>query len=311
MREPVFSLKDQREQFKETGKFHTPPELAEWMRSLLPDPNPLSVYDPTCGAGGLLAVFPDSTAKYGQDIDEEAVEYARQTIPNFLGVVGDVLTEPALTSTRFPAIVANPPFSVKWTPNKADWRFADAPTVPTKSRADYAFLLHIMAMLTDDGTAVVLQAPGVLYRGGREGQLREWMVRQGWVREIVSVPGGTFADTSIATVALVFRKGDWDGTIRFTEKTGDRAHVATLAEIEENEFGLSPNTYLPPELEETEEINAHELALQITESAIENLLGTLRVQQVVCALEGWDFEVFRRRVVDAVNSFGNGVGGEE
>jgi type I restriction enzyme M protein len=160
-----YSLKTLREQFRAQGLFYTPPELAQYIRSLLPD-TVHRVYDPTCGRGSLLSVFDDDVEKFGQDIDAAAVEDARASLVNFHGAVGDVLADPAYINERFDAIVANPPFSIKWH-GKADGYLAFAPAVPPASKADYAFILHILWMLGDHGTAVVLNAPGIGYRGGR------------------------------------------------------------------------------------------------------------------------------------------------
>ena len=109
--------------------------------------------------------------KYGQDINVDEIKIAKRELKNFVGVAGDTLKEPAFKGKKFSAIVANPPFSIKWEP-QTDERFADAPTVPTESKADYAFILHILHYLSDDGIAIVLNFPGILYRGGREGKIR-------------------------------------------------------------------------------------------------------------------------------------------
>ena len=118
------TIKGLRAQFKAVGKFHTPPELALLLRSYIPG-DPQAVYDPTCGAGSLLSVFPEGVEKFGQDIDQAALDDAAM-LPNFHGHYGDVLTDPAWLDKRFPAIVANPPFSIKWEPT-VDERFMSAP----------------------------------------------------------------------------------------------------------------------------------------------------------------------------------------
>ena len=90
------SIKGLRAEFREAGKFHTPPELAKFLHDLIPDADQVrDVYDPTCGAGNLLAIFPDSTPKFGQDIDEAALRDARERLSNFTGHLGDILEDPA------------------------------------------------------------------------------------------------------------------------------------------------------------------------------------------------------------------------
>lgn len=235
------SIKALRAEFKAVGKFHTPPELALRLRSLLPDPNPKAVYDPTCGAGNLLAVFPDSTVKYGQDVDETALKDAR-LLPGFNGASGDVLTHPAFAGMRFDAIVANPPFSIPWEPDPN--LFPDAPTVPTRGRADFAFLLHILSMLTPTGTAVVLQFPGIGYRSGREQKLRKWITDNGWLHRVEEVPGDTFEDTKIATLILTLSKV----TATQVEFITPQANATvSLEEIADNDYAWSPTTYAHPQ----------------------------------------------------------------
>lgn len=139
-----YNVKSVREDFKKSGIFYTPRPLAEYMRSFLPE-KITEVYDPTCGHGSLLEIFPDAVKKYGQDINPEAVEAAR-AIPNSEIVCDDTLLSPAFVCKKFRAIIANPPFSVKWSPDllKDDARFTSAPCFAPPSKADFAFLLHIL-----------------------------------------------------------------------------------------------------------------------------------------------------------------------
>lgn len=110
------------------------------------------------GDGALLSVFDDNVIKYGQDINYEQVEVAKQRLTNANIVAGDTLNEPAFRNKKFDYIVANPPFSVKWEPFK-DERFEKAPALAPKSKADYAFILHILHYLSNTGKAVILEFP--------------------------------------------------------------------------------------------------------------------------------------------------------
>ena len=97
------TIKGVRAQFKAQGKFHTPPELVEFVTKLV-DPDPRDVYDPTCGDGALLGAFPDDIPKFGQDIDQEALTDAER-LPNFHGHLGDVLTDPAWVDHKFLSLI--------------------------------------------------------------------------------------------------------------------------------------------------------------------------------------------------------------
>lgn len=297
------SIKGLRAEFREQGKFHTPPALAQFLHDLIPDADGVrDVYDPTCGAGNLLAVFPDSTPKFGQDIDAVAVADAQERLENFAGVVGDVLAAPEWVGRRFHAIVANPPFSVKWEPH-VDARFEDAPTVPTAGRADFAFLLHIVYMLAGDGTAAVLQFPGICYRGGREQKLREYLVDElNVVDKVISLPGKTFEDTAISTVALVLRRdrGLFD-PILFEDREIEMSREVSVEEVAGNDYNLSVNVYVskPVEREEVDPIALNALAWR---GAKRRIAAELAFQRQVCAFESWDFEPYRAEALEIVRT---------
>ena len=217
-----YDLKTVREKFRENGIFYTDRKLAEYMRSFLPKEVD-EVYDPTCGHGGLLKIFADNVRKYGQDNNPEGVEAARK-IPNSEIYCGDTLTKPAFMGKKFSAILANPPYSLKWEPNLLtnDVRFQDVPCLPTRSRADFAFLLHILYYLTDDGVAAVMSAAGVGYRGQREAKLRKWFIENNYIETVVA-------------------KDSTD--IHFLNKEEDLEYKATLDEVRQNDFCLTPGLY--------------------------------------------------------------------
>ena len=166
------SIKSIRQEFRKGGVFYTPPELAEKLKEYV-DISVKTVYDPTCGAGNLLRVFDDDVEKYGQEIDAEQLHGI--DIPNFHGAAGNTLMCDAFPDMKFDCIVANPPFSVKWEPDKLDDdpRFSAAPVMAPPSKAEWAFMQHILYHLSDEGVAVVLEFPGILYRGQREGKIRQ------------------------------------------------------------------------------------------------------------------------------------------
>ena len=160
-----YNIKNIREEFKSKGIFYTQPELAEYMKSLV-DIEIKDVYDPTCGDGSLLSCFPDDMPKFGQEINDHQLAVAEQRLKNFTGVCADTLKAPAFMDKRFSCIVANPPFSITWelpqTGLFGDVRFNEAPALPPKSKADYAFLMHIIHLLADDGIAIVLKSTGIV-----------------------------------------------------------------------------------------------------------------------------------------------------
>ena len=240
-----YSVKSIRKQFAEKGVFYTDEKLANMLADELSKSpfNIKEVYDPTCGAGNLLAVFSDDVVKYGQEINPEQAEVARQRLNNAYIATGDTLVNPAFTDRKFRHIVANYPFSIKWQPTP-DPRWNDAPTLPPPSKADYAFILHILSMLDEDGVAVTLNFPGVLYRGAREGKIREWLVRQNLIDSVTWIEGGYFEDTDIATALVVFRKHREATSIKFANHQDGSECIASFEEVQQNDFNLSPSSYI-------------------------------------------------------------------
>lgn len=264
-----FSAKAYRNELKEKGVFHTDTKLAEIIKSYGKD-KPKNVYDPTCGVGTLLSVFDDDVPKYGQELTEDYLEVARKTLKNFTGEVGDTLKDPAFMDKKFDLIVANYPFSIKWDPDKEDIRFKDWVDVPPPSKADYAFIMHMMYLLDDDGICVSLNFPGILYRKAREGKIRKELVEKGYIKKVIQVPGGYFEDTNISTVLLVMSKSKFKGYIEFVDLEKDLKREVPLEEIVENDFNLSVSSYVYEE-EVREKIDP----LELRDSARENLISYL------------------------------------
>lgn len=270
-----YSVKNIRKKFHDSGIFYTNNALAEYMKSFLPD-DVKEVYDPTCGHGNLLAVFDDNVKKYGQELNPEAAEEA-QKIPNSEIVCGDTLKEPAFLDKKFKAIIANPPFSIKWEP-RDDERFAECGVLPPKSKADFAFILHCLYYLAADGVACVMAFPGVCYRGQREGKIREWLLRKNYIDGVVNIAGGEFEDTSISTVLLILRKdrGKKD-TVHFLDKTTGKERDVPLSEIAQNDYSLSLSTYIdmsPP----PEEIDINAINREVQEHFFQMIQAELRLE---------------------------------
>lgn len=295
------NIKSIRKQFKDAGVFYTDSKLAELLKSFIPD-DITEVYDPTCGDGALLSVFDDVVHKYGQEIDESQLNEASKRLVNFTGYAGDTLKSPALLDKKFDAIVANPPFSIKWEPVQDDVRFKDAPTVPTSSKADYAFLLHILYMLSDTGVAAVLNFPGILYRGNREGEIRKWMVQKNYIDKVIHIEGGYFVDTTIPTALLIIRKNKETKDIEFIDHEKNESRIVGIEEIEGNDYNLSVSSYIQDEIEEIErdpiemEVNARKQALNRIRSEIEFSIA-------VCEMENIRIEPFLDDIINIARSY--------
>lgn len=282
------SLKNIRQEFKDNGIFYTPPELAKKLKSYV-NFEPENVYDPTCGAGNLLRVFHENVKKYGQELDVEQLELI--DIPNFKGYAGDTLLDDGFKGMKFDCIVANPPFSVKWNPEELseDERFSCSPVLPPPSKADWAFMLHILNHISDNGIAVVLEFPGILYRGQREGKVRKWFVQNNYIDRVVHVPGNTFEDTSISTCIVVLKKNRDTTDIVFED--GERTETVSLERIEENDYSLSVSLYIEEEIKK-EEIDPEVLENEARRSFLIRLKKELDFDKMVCEMEGISMKPF-------------------
>ncbi|ECT1023756.1 hypothetical protein DPO11_28160 [Salmonella enterica] len=296
-----YNLRSIREAFKAKGIFYTPPELAELVKSYIPF-KPVKVYDPTCGDGGLLGVFDDDVLKFGQEINAPQLDVARDRLVNFTGYCGDTLKDDGFADEKFDCIVANPPFSVKWEPEENDKRFKDAPCVPGAAKADYAFLLHILYHLSDDGVAAVLGFPGILYRGGREGKIRQWLIDNNRISKVVAIPGKTFVDTTISTVLLVLDKSGRHESVEFIDREDGKCRVVSKAEIIRNDYNLSVNFYIQREVIR-EQLDPVALEMSAREKQLKNLRAGLELSRLCCRFEGLPLNPHLDDIIEIVESF--------
>jgi type I restriction system adenine methylase HsdM len=296
----AYNLKSIKEDFKSKGIFYTPKELALFIKSFLPN-EVKEIYDPTCGGGGLLEVFDDEVIKYGQDINREQVDNAQRKLKNFIGAVGDTLKEPAFENKKFDYIVANPPFSINWEQNN-DERFNVAPVLPPKSKADYAFVLHILSKLTNKGIAVIMQFPGILYRKNSEGKIRQWLIEQNYIEKIIAVPGDKFVDTKIATCIIVLNKNKKHTDVLFIDDNLKKEKIVKFEEIKNNDFNLSVNQYIQHDKVEVK-INPIELQRQARQSFITKLKAELEFDKQVCDFEKICFKEYLEEIKEVIIYF--------
>lgn len=247
----AYNIKSIKKEFAEKGIFYTEPELANYLKSFLPD-GVKEVYDPTCGNGGLLSVFDDDVEKYGQEINAEQLADAEKHLKNFHGICGDTLKNPAWMDRKFDYIVANPPFGIKWEPPKMDMfdrdpRFESVPVLPSRGMADFAFMLHILYMLSDKGTAVVLDSLAINFRDNAEGKIRQWMLENNYIEKVIYIPENQFVDTKIKTCIWVLSKHKENNEIIFIDKKTGKQAVFTIDDVRKKNFKLDANSYFPQE----------------------------------------------------------------
>lgn len=228
---------------KSGGEFYTPQEVSELLAriTVVGKTEVNKVYDPACGSGSLLLKFVkvlghDKVRQgfFGQEINLTTYNLCR--INMFLHDVSfekfdiahsDTLTDPAHWDDEpFEAIVSNPPYSIKWDGDANpllinDPRFAPAGVLAPKSKADLAFTLHILSWLAVNGTAAIVEFPGVLYRGGAEQKIRQYLIDNNYVDAVIQLPPDLFFGTTIATCIIVLKKSKHDNATLFIDASSE------------------------------------------------------------------------------------------
>ncbi len=224
---------------KSGGEFFTPQEVGELLAriTLIGKDEVNKVYDPCCGSAGLLLKFAKILGKdkvkkgfYGQEVNLTSYNLSRINLflhdinfDKFDIELGDTLKEPKHWDDEpFEAIVSNPPYSIKWEGknnplNINDPRFSPAGVLAPASKADLAFTMHMLSWLATNGTAAIVEFPGVLYRGGAERKIREYLVDNNFVDAVIQLPPDLFFGTTIATCIIVLKKSKKDSSILFVD----------------------------------------------------------------------------------------------
>ena len=322
---------------KSGGEFFTPQEVSELLAriTLIGKFEVNKVYDPAVGSGSLLLQFAKVLGRdkvrqgfFGQEINLTTYNLAR--INMFLHDInyekfdiahGDTLTDPAHWDDEpFEAIVSNPPYSIKWDGDANpllinDPRFSPAGVLAPKSRADLAFTMHMLNWLAVDGTAAIVQFPGVMYRGGAEQKIRKYLVDNNYVDAIIQLPPDLFFGTTIATCIMVLKKSKTDNSVLFVNasaefvRSGNKnklteanrttildtviaregseyfAELVPNEQIADNDYNLSVSSYV--ELEDTREIiDITELNARINDIVARQAQLRTQIDAIVADLEG-------------------------
>lgn len=297
---------------KKAGEFYTPQTVSTLLAKIVTQGKDRlrSVYDPTCGSGSLLLrvkrEVQDVDMIYGQEMNRTTYNLARMNMilhdvhfAKFDIKQENTLTRPQHLDKKFDAVVANPPFSAKWSADPLflqDERFAAYGKLAPSSKADMAFVQHMLYQLDDNGTMAVVLPHGVLFRGSSEGVIRQYLIEQlNVIDAVIGLPANIFYGTSIPTCILVLKKNrEHNGNILFIDasnefekqKTQNKllpehieniigafenrqniekyAHVATLQEVKENDYNLNIPRYVDT-FEAEAEIDLDAIAKQLQE----------------------------------------------
>jgi type I restriction enzyme M protein len=240
---------------KSGGEYYTPQEVSELLAriTVVGKKAVNKVYDPAVGSGSLLLKFAKVLGKenvrrgfFGQEINLTTYNLAR--INMFLHDVnyekfniahGDTLIDPSHWDDEpFEAIVSNPPYSIKWEGDANpllinDPRFAPAGILAPKSKADLAFTMHMLSWLAVNGTAAIVEFPGVLYRGGAEQKIRKYLIDNNYVDAVIQLPPDLFFGTTIATCIFVLKKSKKDNSVLFVDATAESVRPGNKNKLSE------------------------------------------------------------------------------
>ena len=323
---------------KKAGEFYTPQQVSKILSKIVTmgKKRLKTVYDPTCGSGSLLlrvSKEAEISDFYGQELNQSTYNMARMNMilhdvkyEDFDIQQGDSLKNPMHLGMKFEAIVANPPFSANWSSDKSfmdDERFSAYGKLAPKSKADFAFVQHMIYHLDENGTMAVVLPNGVLFRGASEGVIRKYLIEEkNYLDAVIGLPANIFYGTSIPTVILVFKKcrendadvffidsskyfekvknqnmlrnEDVDRIISTYAKRGNidkYAYSASLDEIRENEYNLNIPRYVDT-FEEEKPIDLESVIIEL--NSIEGEIQTVNHEiKKYCDELGIDAPIFK------------------
>lgn len=318
---------------KKAGEFYTPQQVSSILAKLVTTGKQKlkSVYDPTCGSGSLLLrvarEVEDVSNFYGQELNRTTYNLARMNMilhgvhyRQFDIKQDDTLEHPQHIDKQFEAIVANPPFSAQWSANPlftSDDRFSQYGRLAPSSKADFAFVQHMIYHLADNGTMAIVLPHGALFRGGAEQHIRKYLIEnKNFLDAVIGLPANIFYGTSIPTCILVFKKcRENPDDVLFIDASNDfektrnqnilsKSHVdkiiktyrsrteidkyskkASLEEISKNDFNLNVPRYISTAIEAetidmnfvSEKLNSIQNTIKSTEEEIEEYCNQLNI----------------------------------
>ncbi|MCC5931732.1 MAG: type I restriction-modification system subunit M [Cyclobacteriaceae bacterium] len=247
---------------KKAGEFYTPQEVSKILAKIVTTGKQKlkSVYDPTCGSGSLLLrvarEVKDVAMFYGQEMNRTTYNLARMNMilhgvhyRQFDIKQEDTLEHPQhIDDLPFEAIVANPPFSANWSANPiftSDDRFSQYGKLAPSSKADFAFVQHMIYHLAENGTMAIVLPHGALFRGGAEQHIRKFLIEnKNYLDTVIGLPANIFYGTSIPTCILVFKKcRENPEDVLFIDASNDYEKVKTQNVLRDEHIDKIINTF--------------------------------------------------------------------
>ena len=292
-----------------SSDYYTPNEVSTLIAKLIASQKSKldSVYDPCCGSASLLLeINKELDCKFicGQELNASFYNIARENMilhnihyKDFDIKQGDTLEQPQHLDYTFDAVVSQIPFNSRWTADRSfldDVRFMDYNILPPHSKADYAFIQHMLYHLNEDGIMIVVAPHGVLFRAASEGKIRRMIVEKfNYLDAVIGLPANMFYSTNNPACMMIFKKNrdiyddvlfidaskGFDrtklinylqkediykivSTYKYREEIEGYSHRASLYDIERNDFNLNIPRYVDTYVDEGEDIDSDELVLK-------------------------------------------------
>jgi type I restriction enzyme M protein len=292
---------------KKGGQFYTPNQVVRLLVQLMKPEAGMSIYDPTVGSGGMLIQAHQYIEEQGQNADDLEL-FGQESDPTVVAICkmniilhnitkynieyGDTIAEPLNEKDgqiiQFDRVIANPPFSQNY--NRATMQYASrfsygfAPEDGKK--ADLMFVQHMLASCKKTGKVVVVMPHGVLFRGGKEKEIRENMLKADVLEGIISLPPQLFYGTGIPACIMVFNKNKPDTL---------KNKVFIVNADKDYAEGKKQNTLRPEDVEKIDYVFTN----KIEEGSYSKLID-IRIQEdeKIESIEGNDWTLNIRRYVD-------------
>lgn len=291
---------------KKAGEFYTPNEIVRLLVNILEPGKDDEIYDPTVGSGGMLIECKNyvesrygsarNLSLYGQEKSGTVWGLCKMNmlfhnIYDSKILNGDTLLNPLhYDSVRtnelktFDIVIANPPFSQDYSTTTMKFKERFNFWMPTKDKADFMFVQHMVASLNNAGRMAVVMPHGVLYRGGEERKFREWLISRGYLEAVIGLPSALFYGTGIGACVVVINKAD----------AHLRDHVLFINADREFKEGKNQNKLRPEDLEKIAYTYRHKKETP----KYSKLVAKTKVIDEQNNLENEDFNFNIRRFVD-------------
>ncbi len=214
---------------KKAGEFYTPADVVRTLVEIVDPQEGMSIYDPTCGSGGMLIQAADYIRECGGNPKNRSL-FGQESIGSTWSICkmnmllhdiadADIRQEDTIRRPqhkddkgelrRYDRVLANPPFSQNYIKKDTEYPGRFAVWLPEKGKkADLMFVQHMLAVLAASGKMATVMPHGVLFRGGEEREARRYFLERGWLEAVIGLPAGLFYGTGIPACLLVMNKKD-------------------------------------------------------------------------------------------------------